>query len=274
METLVDCELPLEIRVGLTVSITGPLSLAETTSGILSTLTEIQAMRGDYINFIKYCLAFCVVDDESSAMKAGQAYRSFANKESEYSVDLMLGPSSSQFRPVAVQVAQEFDWPLLLWSLSSQLGRNPVRTAEGSVETTLSWVSTLLTQPLPISGSFIPSATGPNCSSYQPPNGYVLRPRAHLLLCDGVCRDLAPRNRHSGPCGPKDYCAIPEQELAVTQLGPPSARHAKMGRRVEGCRTPAWQDGCLETNETLDVQLWFPEPGPQESEMDTKTAAK
>ena len=168
------------------------LSFPETTNDILSTLTEIQAMQGDYLNFIKYCLAFCVVDDESSAMKAGKAYRTFADKASSYSVDLMLGPSSSHFRAVAVQVAQEFDWPLLLWSVSSQLGRNPVQSGQGSVQTTLSWVSSLLTASLPTSEGFNPVATGRNCGSYRPPAGYVLRPRAHLLLCDGVCRDLAP----------------------------------------------------------------------------------
>ena len=49
------------------------------------------------------------------------------------SMDVMLGPSSSDFRLAAAQVADEFQRPLVSWSLPEIMGISFVRPAQSTV---------------------------------------------------------------------------------------------------------------------------------------------
>lgn len=207
MWELAQCQLPMEIRIGLTVSMTGSRSHEQTTSDILSTLRELQSLRGNLNEAdtgvpFQFCLQFCVMDDESLPWKAVEHYRVFANFSSfDESMDMLLGPATYDFRAAVAQVSDENRWPLLLWSMFPDLGLNPVVAQQTTVSATASWIRALLAAPPPkilktLFGALPENMSAPNtCETFTAPENYTLRPLAKLLPCDGPCqagRDLEP----------------------------------------------------------------------------------
>eukprot|EP00435_Cladocopium_sp_Y103_P047129 s356_g13.t1 len=249
------CHGSMEVRVGLTVSITGPRSRNETTAEIFKTLRNLSSSKGlvDFVGigvYFPYCLVFCVMDDESLPWKAVEHYRVFAGDSGfDSSMDVMLGPSTSDFRLAIAQVADEFQRPLVSWSLPEIIGLSFVRPAQSTVASTGAWLGNLLhsNQVIETDNVFgrLPEELAFTCRDLVVPSNYSLRTLAEFLPCDGPCdlsRDL-------------DYCALPKQELSVTGWwDPPSA-----------LRSGGWQNGCLSFNSNgttawLNVVLTFDTP--------------
>eukprot|EP00438_Fugacium_kawagutii_P009964 Skav225764 [mRNA] locus=scaffold3552:221942:223984:- [translate_table: standard] len=128
------CELPVEVRVGLTMSLTGNRSDEGINRNILQVLanwsSEVSTKsapisRDDVdIGHINMCIRFCVMDDESSEQKMVDLYRSFSGDGNSFSsastpsrAVLLLGPGTEDFRNAAAQVANEYQKPMILWSL-------------------------------------------------------------------------------------------------------------------------------------------------------------
>ncbi|CAL1166154.1 unnamed protein product [Cladocopium goreaui] len=261
------CHLSMEVRVGLTVSMTGPLSRNATTEQILQTLRNLSSAKGqvDFVSIgvsFPYCLIFCVMDDESLPWKAVEHYRVFAgdsgydscwavkvSKVPKGSMDVMLGPSSSDFRLAAAQVADEFQRPLVSWSLPEIMGISFVRPAQSTVRSTGAWLGNLLGSNSVIETDNVfgrlPEELLFTCRDLVVPSNYSLRTMAQFLPCDGPCdlsRDL-------------DYCAVPRQELSITgHWDPPSV-----------LRSGGWENGCLsfDSNGTaarLEIVMIFDTP--------------
>ncbi|CAE7247560.1 unnamed protein product, partial [Symbiodinium sp. CCMP2592] len=248
------CRLPYEIRVGLTLSLTGPLAhvdspnstalrilelLASASSQISRAEQEVQLSNGQRILSVESCLRFCVMDDGSSEQNMVDLYRSFVGvNQSESNVDLLLGPGNFQFRKAAAQVADEYQVPMLLWSLPDELARvgtseqTPLELfQEGEARSSQTDASVDF-------GRYFHASTTHNCANnFSVPSGYYLRRGAEFLTCDGFCdeqRDL-------------DYCCRPDGGLVVSgQWTPPDAMVST-----------DWQDGCLkgESNGSVPVSI-------------------
>ena len=254
--TLSACHLTLEIRVGLTASMTGRLFRSATdTDGLVDTLRNMSKETGsvfivDFGIEMSYCLSFCVMDDESSVSKAVDSYRVFSGiNGTESSMDLLLGPSSWDFRMAAAQVAEEFSMPLLLWSFPESYGIGWVMPSNTMVRSTARWLGNLLTEtPVPTDNAFgrlPPQLRSFNCDQLDLPEGYTLRMFPELLPCDG------------GPCNitrDLDYCAVKEQNLSIAGTWvPPTV-----------LRNGGWYQDCLNIDVAKDqggyveLELYFP----------------
>lgn len=109
----------LQRRIGMTASL----------SGSSSSLRIRQSMEdGSFLgnrtmrmknSAIGVRLSLCIVDDESSERKAVEAYRAFSIYEnaSTATADMLLGPQLHRFREAAVQVADEYNKPIVLWTM-------------------------------------------------------------------------------------------------------------------------------------------------------------
>ncbi|CAE7618740.1 unnamed protein product [Symbiodinium natans] len=229
------CQIPLEVRVGLTMSLSGPRSDPEAAATLLQMLVDQSYVHQDY------CISFCVLDDESSPQRAAQLYRSFVGEAgAAHKVDILLGPATYDFRSTAAQVAQEFQEPLLLWSTMPALGRTVLSTTDMTTAQALAEVREL--RNLRRAGGLpevVPPECGELCQVLQsspfsdvdtcalltPPAGRALRPLAKFLSCDGPC----------DPTADLDYCTRAASNLSVQGTWEPWWALPYGG----------WLDGCL-----------------------------
>ena len=133
-----ECQLPIEVRIGLTMSLTGNRSdetynrnvlavLKEWSSQISTKSVDAIKLSNQIIGEIKMCPRFCVMDDESSEQKMVELYRSFAGDgNSTPPSKVWLSPSTYSFRNAAAQVANEYQKPMLMWSIPDLLRSFPI----------------------------------------------------------------------------------------------------------------------------------------------------
>ncbi|CAE7464849.1 SMC1 [Symbiodinium sp. CCMP2456] len=180
------------------------------------------------------------MDDESSEQNMVDLYRSFVGaNQSEANVDFLLGPGTFQFRQAAAQVADEYQVPMLLWSLPDELA--DVGTSEQTpLELFLEGgARSSQTNSAAVDfGRYFQASTAYNCANnFSAPSGYYLRRGAEFLTCDGYCdeqRDL-------------DFCCRPDGGLVVSGQWTPS----------DAVVSTDWEDGCLkgESNGSVSVSI-------------------
>ncbi|CAE7618751.1 SMC1 [Symbiodinium natans] len=205
------------------------------------------------ISVYSSCLRFCVLDDESSEQTMVNRYRSLGKAyklslagdgaNNSGAMDLLLGPGTFQFRQAAAQVSNEYQIPMLLWSLPEELSsiageeRQPLQFFQELTNRSSSADSTGAAEQQDLARYFQDS-TGYTCANnFSVPSGSYLRQGAEFLNCEGPCqpeRDL-------------DYCCKPDGGLAVSGRWTPS----------DALLTGDWDDACLrgESNGTVEHSL-------------------
>ncbi|CAJ1436815.1 unnamed protein product, partial [Effrenium voratum] len=236
---LTACGLPLQLRAGIAVSLSGSRASESASQEIVQTLSELAAVQGrgsiqiSERDALSYCISFCILDDESSPRKAVEIYRSFVGDYNS-SMDLLLGPSTFEFRGAAAQVAEEAIWPMILWSYPSDIGKSAIYNQQPPVAELLQTLASLRTEPrasvvpAPCSG-LCEVRQGPqpaeNCAQLQLPDTHRPRHLAQFLSCDGPCTDQD-----------LDYCAVRKQ---VEGVGREKCRRHNATLRRPRCTQPS-----------------------------------
>jgi len=258
-----ECGLPVEIRVGLTMSLTGNLSDDRMNWHVLQALkdwssqisTKPVALSNGLISLgtMQTCARFCVMDDESNEEKMVQLYRDFSedrtdgNGNSTRRASLLLGPSTESFRTAAAQVAYDYQMTMLLWSIPKELRSFPIAQQEHQndeltkvIESIQLPSTQLVRDQIAAAGDIDTGVYGTlyayptySCKDFPVPDGYYLRSGAEFLSCGGPCNvthlDLCCRQKSSG--------------LAVSGTWSPSSSLLQGG----------WHDGCLRGQSLVNV---------------------
>eukprot|EP00930_Biecheleria_cincta_P031525 TRINITY_DN2187_c0_g1_i2.p1 TRINITY_DN2187_c0_g1~~TRINITY_DN2187_c0_g1_i2.p1 ORF type:complete len:1688 (-),score=217.41 TRINITY_DN2187_c0_g1_i2:150-5213(-) len=245
----------LERRIGMTASMTGPRSSLRIRQSLedgsfLGAPSNRTVPMSNLVIGVR--LSMCIVDDQSSERKAVEAYRAFSihGKTSNATVDILLGPQSHYFREAAAQVADEYNKPILMWTMPEfireiGLGVSPQMSTQDlvdSVQVKKRMIANM--QKMTTTGLVKPAGPLPNmadipgvndlvegrlhvpiehsCARYPVPDGFRLRPNADLLGCDGPCKDLV-------------YCSTPSHNSSVTGSWSPQSALV----------TSSWDKGCI-----------------------------
>eukprot|EP00434_Breviolum_minutum_P020453 symbB.v1.2.018037.t1/scaffold1424.1/size119625/2 len=252
-----ECGLPVEIRVGLTMSLTGNLSDDRMNWHVLQALkdwssqisTKPVALSNGLISLgtMQTCARFCVMDDESNEENMVQLYRDFSEDRTDGSgnstrrASLLLGPATESFRTAAAQVAYDYQMPMLLWSIPKELRSFPIAQHEHQndeltkvIESIQLPSTQLVRDQIAAAGDIDTGVYGTlyayptySCKDFSVPDGYYLRSGAEFLSCGGPCNvthlDLCCRQKSSG--------------LAVSGTWSPRG----------------WHDGCLRGQSLVNV---------------------